>query len=70
MTNLKDILFFRTAAEYEAYTEMNMRRSTWTEEEIDRQRDRFCSAYQIVEEAELEDEYQAWKEAHASEFTF
>lgn len=41
MTNLKDILFFRTAAEYEAYTEMNMRRSTWTEEEIDRQRDRF-----------------------------
>ena len=30
MTNLKDILFFRTAAEYEAYTEMNMRRSTWT----------------------------------------
>ena len=70
MTNLKDILFFRTADEYEAYTEMNMRRSTWTEEEIDRQRDRFCSAYQIVEEAELEDEYQAWKEAHASEFTF
>ena len=48
MTNLKDILFFRTAAEYEAYTEMNMRRSTWTEEEIDRQRERAHGAYHIV----------------------
>ena len=37
----------------------------YTEEEKDHQRARFLSAYQIIEEAELEDEYQAWKEAQA-----
>lgn len=43
---LKQILFFRTAAE------------------IEQQRSRFCSVWQVIEEAELVDEYEAWKEAN------
>ena len=35
----------------------------YTEEEKEQQRQRFMAAYQIIEEAELEDEYQAWKES-------
>lgn len=32
-----------------------------TAEEIQRQRARFCSVWQVLEEAELTDEYDAWK---------
>ena len=58
--DLKELVFFRTNAEYEAYIGMG---GGYTEEEKEQQRARFLSAYQIIEEAELEDEYQAWKEA-------
>lgn len=37
----------------------------YTEEETERQRERFSSIYQIIEEAELEDEYDAWKQINA-----
>ena len=37
----------------------------YTEEETEHQRERFCSIYQIIEEAELEDEYDAWKQVNA-----
>ena len=33
-------------------------------EEIEKQRIRFCSVWQVIEEAELVDEYEAWKEAN------
>ena len=45
-----------------------MEKSTgFTEEETEKQRERFCSAYQIVEEAGLEDEYEEWKESSKKE---
>ncbi len=59
MTNLKELVFFRANAELEAYQSMT---EGYTEEEKEQQRQRFMAAYQIIEEAELEDEYQAWKE--------
>lgn len=61
ISNLKEVLFFRVKAELDAYSSMG---SGYSEEEKELQRARFCSAYQIVEEAELEDEYLAWKEAN------
>ncbi|MCD8108769.1 MAG: hypothetical protein LUE14_01495 [Clostridiales bacterium] len=60
MMNLKELVFFRANAELEAYQSM---REGYTEEEKEQQRQRFMAAYQIIEEAELEDEYQAWKES-------
>ena len=36
----------------------------FTEAEIEQQRSRFCSVWQVIEEAELVDEYEAWKEAN------
>ena len=33
-------------------------------EDIERQRIRFCAVWQVIEEAELVDEYEAWKEAN------
>lgn len=33
-------------------------------EEIEKQRIRFCSVWQVTEEAELADEYDAWKAAN------
>ena len=33
-------------------------------EDIAHQRIRFCSIWQVIEEAELADEYEAWKEAN------
>lgn len=60
MMNLKEIVFFRTLAELEGYRMMT--NGNYTEEEKNLQLERFCSAYQIIEEAELEEEYQEWKE--------
>lgn len=68
MMNLKETLFFRTASELDGY--LDMKKGGYTEAEIERQRDRFLSAYQIIEDAELEKEYEAWKELHAAEFDF
>lgn len=61
---LKQILFFRTKAEMDAYHDMSRKPEGWTEAEIEQQRSRFCSIWQVIEEAELVDEYEAWKEAN------
>lgn len=58
---LKHILFFRTKAEMDAYHDMSRKPEEWTAEEIEKQRIRFCSVWQVIEEAELADEYDAWK---------
>ena len=60
---LKHILFFRTKAEMDAYHDMSHKPESWTAEDIERQRIRFCAVWQVIEEAELVDEYEAWKEA-------
>ena len=61
---LKQILFFRMKAEMDAYHDMSRKPEDWTTEEIEQQRSRFCSVWQVIEEAELVDEYEAWKEAN------
>ena len=61
---LKEILFFRTKAEMDAYHDMSRKPEEWSAEEIEKQRIRFCSVWQVIEEAELVDEYEAWKEAN------
>lgn len=61
---LKDILFQRTKAEMDAYHDMSHTPESWTAEDIERQRIRFCAVWQVIEEAELVDEYEAWKEAN------
>ena len=61
---LKEILFFRTKAEMDAYHDMSRKPDEWSAEEIEKQRIRFCSIWQVIEEAALVDEYQAWKEAN------
>ena len=53
---LKQILFFRTKAEMDAYHDMSRKPED--------RRSRFCSVWQVIEEAELVDEYEAWKEAN------
>ena len=61
---LKQILFFRTKAEMYAYHDMSRKPEEWSAEGIEKQRIRFCSIWQVIEEAELVDEYEAWKEAN------
>lgn len=61
---LKDILFQRTRAEMDACHDMSHKPESWTAEDIERQRIRFCAVWQVIEEAELVDEYEAWKEAN------
>ena len=61
---LKNLLFFRVKAEMDAYHDMSRKPEDWTEAEIEQQRSRFCSVWQVIEEAELVDEYEAWKEAN------
>lgn len=61
---LKQILFFRTKAEMDAYHDMSRKPEEWSAEEIEKQRIRFCSVWQVIEEEELVDEYEAWKEAN------
>lgn len=48
-------------AEMDAYHDMSRAPESNTPEEIERQRARFCSVWQVLEEAELVDEYDAWK---------
>ena len=61
---LKHILFLRTKAEMDAYHDMSRQPEHWSAEEIEQQRTRFCAVWQVIEEAELVDEYEAWKEAN------
>ena len=58
---LKNLLFFRVKAEMDAYHDMSHAPESNTAEEIQRQRARFCSVWQVLEEAGLTDEYDAWK---------
>ena len=51
-------------AEMDAYHDMSRKPESWTAEDIAHQRIRFCSIWQVIEEAELADEYEAWKEAN------
>ena len=48
----------------DAYHDMSRKPEAWSAEEIELQRIRFCSVWQVIEEAELADEYEAWKEAN------
>ena len=61
---LKNILFLRTKSEMDAYHDMSRQPEHWSPEEIEQQRTRFCAVWQVIEEAELVDEYEAWKEAN------
>lgn len=61
---LKELVFFLAKAELDGYLMMKDG-DGYTEEETERQRERFSSIYQIIEEAELEDEYDAWKQINA-----
>lgn len=63
--DLKYIVFFRCKAESDAYLSMKDD-DTYSEEEKVQQKARFMSAYQIIEEAELCNEYQAWKESNSN----
>ena len=58
---LKEILFERTGAEMDAYHDMSRKPESWSAEEIEKQRIRFCAVWQVIEEAELVDEYEVWK---------
>ena len=58
---LKEILFKRTGAEMDAYHDMSRKPESWSAEEIEKQRIRFCAVWQVNEEAELVDEYEVWK---------
>ena len=58
---LKNLLFFRVKAEMDAYHDMSRTPEFNTAEEIQRQRARFCSVWQVLEEAGLADEYDSWK---------
>lgn len=60
---LKNHLFFRVKAEMDAYHNMSRTPESNTAEEIQRQRERFRSVWQVLEEAGLADEYDAWKGA-------
>lgn len=61
---LKHTLFFRTKAEMDTYHDMSRQPERWSAEEIEKQRIRFCAVWQVIEEAELVDEYEAWKKAN------
>ena len=61
---LKNILFLRTKSEMDAYHDMSRQPEHWSPEEIEQQRTRFCAVWQVIEEAELVDEYEGWKEAN------
>ena len=58
---LQEILFKRTGAEMDAYHDMSRKPESWSAEEIEKQRIRFCAVWQVIEEAELVDEYEVWK---------
>lgn len=58
--NLKELLFLTTATELDGYLYLS-NSPYYSENEIEVQRQRFCSLYQLIEKAGLEDEYLKWK---------
>lgn len=63
---LKELLFFRTQEEYRAYYRMITSRE-YQEEELEIQKHRFMAVFQIIEEAELKEEYREWKKKNIPE---
>ena len=55
--------FFRVKAEMDAYRDLSGAPQSWTPDEIAEQRTRFISLWQVIEEAELAGEYEAWQYA-------
>lgn len=62
-SSLKEVLFRRAKAEMDAYHNMRAD-SSCASEERKLQHQRFRGVYQIIKEAELEDEYDAWRQAN------
>lgn len=63
---LKELLFFRTQEEFRTY--YNMAKSKYyTDEERERQRERFASTFRVIQEAGLEEEYREWKKKNIPE---
>lgn len=58
-----NILFFRVKAEMDAYRDLSGAPQSWAPDEIAEQRTRFISLWQVIEEAELAGEYEAWQYA-------
>ena len=64
--DLKEVLFRRTQEEFRRYCEMiNLR--LHTDEELERQRERFAANFQVIEDAEIEEEYREWKKKNIPE---
>lgn len=64
--DLKEILFSRTQAEFRTY--YNMAKSKYhTDEERERQRERFAAVFRVIQEADLEEEYREWKKRNIPE---
>ncbi|MCC8013643.1 MAG: hypothetical protein LIO87_00460 [Eubacterium sp.] len=59
MMDLKELVFFRANAEADGYD--MVKNGTYSKKEIELQEQRFLSAYQIIEEAMLKNEYRRWK---------
>ena len=59
---LKTLLFKKTAA---ALATLQSEEKRWPEEDHELSRRTFCALYELIEEAGLEDDYYAWKEAQA-----
>ena len=63
---LKELLFFRTQEECRTY--YNMAKSKYyTDEERERQRERFASVFRVIQDAGLEEEYLEWKKKNIPE---
>lgn len=63
---LKELLFFRTQEEFRTY--YNMAKSKYyTDEERERQRERFASVFRVIQDAGLEEEYREWKKKNIPE---
>lgn len=58
--NLKELIFRKVRKEVKNY--QKIRDGNFSETEKELQRQRFCSVYDIIEEAKLEDEYYIWLE--------
>ena len=63
---LKELLFFRTQEEFRTY--YNMAKSKYyTDEERERQRERFASVFRVIQDARLKEEYREWKKKNIPE---
>lgn len=64
--DLKEVLFRRTQEEFRRYCEM-IKLRLYTDEELERQRERFAANFQVIEDAEIEEEYREWKKKNIPE---